>query len=195
MIKKIKNIAISILIVFVVYLLFKVFKKKEPEIIKIPVLVEVEVPGKVGSFPPIEFPTPKKEHPINKELMLKYQEAKDSLEKLILYKEAIKERSYKEKFKDGTQTIEVSTKVQGKLLNQSVEYEIYPDTITKNIQVPIELPKKKTKVFAGGELIILSPNRNPALKANLMIQNKKDNIWSIGYDTQKNIYIGYNIKL
>lgn len=62
------------------------------------------------------------ENPVNTELLTKYKQAKDSITKLNLYKEAVTERTYKETFKDENQAITVTSKVIGTLQSQLVQY-------------------------------------------------------------------------
>lgn len=185
-----KNILIGILVLAITGLTYFLLQKPEDNIIKVPVKIEVPIPGKVSTFPPIEIPKPKKEkpRPINN---IPNQD-KDSI-----LQDALTERDYEEIFKDSIQSITVKSKVQGKLLKQEVGYNIYPDTIIveKIIKVPI---KKTNKVLIGGSggLNIDPLNTKPSFGPTVGLQNKKDNIITINYDPfQKRINATYLFKL
>lgn len=118
-----------------------------------------------------------KENPINQELLNKYNQAKDSLEKQKLYKEAITERTYKETFEDSVQTIEVESKVIGELESQTISYTIKPN-------------KEKIQLYGGIETNIPTQiNRPFNIGLNLQLKNK-NKIYKIGYDTGGNITVG-----
>ena len=92
----------------------------------------------------------------------------------------------------------MSSNVRGTLLKQSLEYEIYPYTIKVDTIIKTEVKIEGTrKVLVGGQigLPILNKESTPVLQGNIMFQNKKDNIFSIGVDTRGFVFAGYNIKL
>lgn len=102
--------------------------------------LQVEIPGKHNKYtrvdpqPIIKYDTIFKdslvekvvrvENPVNKELLAKYNSAKDSLSKLQLYKSAITERTYFETYLDNNQTIQVKSEVIGTLKRQQLTYDI-----------------------------------------------------------------------
>ena len=189
-----KNILIVIASIIIIILVIFLFKKQDPEVIKVPVKITIPIPVKIGYSDTIFKPSPIKENPINKDLVKKFKEAED---KLSLYEEAIKEREYNLSFDDSVQTINVYTKVQGKLLSQASNYITKPYTV--DIDTVLNVPvKNKIKVFAGVSVSVpfLEDSYNkPTFQANLLIKNKKDNIILIGFDSKKYIHAGYNIKL
>lgn len=193
MINKIKNIGIIILIILVIFLGFKIFNLKK-EIIKVPVLIEIPVAGKLGIFKSIKFPIPKKEK-LRTKLEKNFQKS-DTIIKDSLYRNAITERFYEEIFEDSIQKTTVRSKVQGKLLEQELDYFIKPDTIQIDTVIDYKLPSlNRLKILTG-----LQINANQQLKVgiqpNLFIQDKKNNLYHIGYDiVNKNYSIGIAIKL
>lgn len=115
---------------------------------------EVTVPAKQGSFPspnvlvPIDtrevskivlkdttiyVPT------VNQELVDKYLQTKEELEKVKLYADAVKINHYETKFDNKDLALTIKTKTEGKLL------EIQPDWIIKEqkLTVPVEVPVVK----------------------------------------------------
>jgi len=200
--KNIKEIIIAIAVLFIAYLIYDKFTA-EPEIVEVPVTIEVPVPGKAGEIirdtvlVPTAVYVP---NPVNDTLLKKYQEAKDSITQLELYKDAITTRVYNEKFEDDVLTINVETKVQGRMLDQDISnYYVKPSTVVLDTTLSLEVPKK-INILAGAELgLPLTPTGiNPDgvnAKFNFGLQNKKGNILSVGIDTQGNGYIGYTMKL
>ena len=195
-----KNILL-ILLVFVVG--FFVYDKFTEELTAgyITTTIEVPVPAKEGEIKidSISYPVYiEVENPLNKKLVEEFTKTKDSLQKLKLYVDAITTRTYKETFKDSTQTIEVTSTVQGKLLEQKLVYHINPYTLPVEVTIPIET-KNKFKVFAGAEVGLPLDgtliNLSPVVKGTLLFKNSKDNILSIGVDTRTTIWAGYFIKL
>lgn len=191
------KVGLVVLVIIIIVLGVLLFKKKEPDVIRVPVVIEVPVPGKEGKSDTIYLPSPVKQNPINKELLKQFEE---SQEKLKLYEEAITERVYEEIFEDSTQTITVTSKTQGKLLEQHLEYKIKPTTVKVDtiIDIPVE-NIKRLKVYAGAQIGLPigaeAGIATPALQGNIMIQNKKDNILSLGLDTKGYVWIGYTIKI
>lgn len=72
------------------------------------------------------------ENPVNKELLDKYQEAKDSIAKLKLYAVAIEEKEQIRTFEQDGVKIEVKSKTRGDLISQSVKYQLPPQEIKKD---------------------------------------------------------------
>lgn len=66
----------------------------------------------------------KVENPVNQELLKKYQEAQDSLQRIKLFKDAITERRYEEEFNQDGVTVTVNSDVIGTLKRQEVSFLI-----------------------------------------------------------------------
>lgn len=105
--------------------------------------------------------------------------------KLNMYINATKIRSYTTKFNKSDADVSIYTETKGELL------KIIP-TVT------IKQPKVKEVVFAmygGIEVYNNLQLSNPGVKVDLGIQNKKGDIFTGGYDTNQNIYIGFKKQL
>jgi hypothetical protein len=123
-----------------------------------------------------------KNNEINKELALSnynlqiaYQNAKDSIEKENLYKTSIELKSFEQPFENDNFKANVSGIVQGEIKNLQLEYELK--------KIPLE--KTKLRMFLGSGISL------KAIDFNIGFQNAKGNILEIGYDTEKNIRVGY----
>lgn len=129
-------------------------------------------------------------NPVNQELLTKYNQAKDSLSKLQVYKDAITEREYIEYLSDSVQTVTVRSKVIGTLTEQIISYRTNPITITKKSL------KSNTEVFIGAFTGLPTDpiNNRFTLGANLNIKANK-NLYSLGYDTDRRLTLGVSFKL
>lgn len=199
---KISVIGNALLILLVLFL-YRGSETPEPQIIikeKI-----ITIPGKDGKLDTIYLPKPiAVVNPVNTELLVKYNSLKDTVAKLELFKDVIKEREYNEVYEDKVQKITVYTKVQGKLLKQAPKYEIKPyDIIIKDTTI-INYNKPPTnKLLVGLETglpLTLFTKKDvidikPVVKGSIYFQNKKSNIITAGFDTNKTIWAGYLIKL
>lgn len=193
----------NILLIIVILFLFRSSETPEPEIIIKDRIVEV--PGKDGKLDTIYLPKPINiKNPINTELLSKYNSLKDTVAKLELFKTVIEERDYNEVYEDNIQKITIYTKVQGKLLKQAPKYEIKPSTIVIKDTTTINYNKPPANklligletglpldIFAKKEIGII----NPVVKGSIYFQNKKSNIITAGFDSNKTIWAGYIIKL
>lgn len=123
-----------------------------------------------------------KNNEINKELaeenynlQIAYINAKDSLEKEKLYKNAISLKSFNQPFENDNFKATASGIVQGELKSLQLDYELK------------KMPIKEVRFRLMGGV-----NINPeAVGLNLGFQNRKGNILSIGYDSQKRINLEY----
>lgn len=191
------SIGINIILAIIIYFLYSGSGTEEQMIIR---EIEVEVPVQSGEIGLSKYPTPvKSERKVDEELLSKYNALKNQYEKDKLCKElmAVEKSEYRETFKDSTQEVEVYTKVsQGRILEQAIKYEVSPYTLKVRDTFTI---KKKNKLLGGIEIGVplIQPEIGQPLfvaKSTLYLQNKKDNILSLGIDTQKTIWAGYIIK-
>lgn len=111
----------------------------------------------------------------NYNLQIAYINAKDSLEKEKLYKTAIELKSFNQPFENDNFKANVKGIVQGEVKSLQFDYELK--------KLPIE--KTRFRMLLGAGI-----NFNAA-DLNLGFQNAKGNIIEVGYDTKKNIRIGY----
>lgn len=185
------KIILIISIILNLILGYFLFQPKQVDTINVPVVIEVPVPGKIGTFPPVTLPIPKTEkpRPILKDDFVK----SDSIKKDSLYNDAITERDYEIKFKDSVQEVTVKSKVQGKLLSQSLEYEIYPSKVKLDTVINIKIPYKN-KLYLHGEVGSSINTFKPIFKAGIILKTKNDNLISTSIDTEKTVWIGGSIK-
>lgn len=131
-------------------------------------------------------------NPVNQKFMKKYNEAlkeNDSLKQLHIFKEAIRERKYTEVLEDSVQVITVKSDVIGTLKSQLIHYE------TKEQVLKIDVRKKTGSFFVGGfSKVPLMENEEVTFGLKLDLVEEK-NIISAGFDNQKNVIIGYTLKL
>src|SRR5690606_24265877 len=86
------------------------------------------------------------ENPINKELVEKYKQAKDSLEQLKLYLDAITVRSYEDTVEDDNLVFNYKAKTTGTLDEFKFNYTIKE----RQIEIPTKIvDNRKTKFLIG----------------------------------------------
>ena len=119
-----------------------------------------------------------------------YEKAKDSLEKKELYLEAIKINKYKDTIVDNDEIlIKGEATTRGSLLDYSVDYKIKKKEFTYVPEVVTKLPN--LSVGVGVEVgVPLMQDDNFVVKANLSFMNNKGKEISVGYDTNKTIWVG-----
>jgi len=195
MMNKYKNISIIILLILILYLGFKLFKKEDPKIIKVPVIMEIPVSGISDSLPPVILPIPKKEK--SKPKIIREFIKSDSIVKDSLYQNSVTERIYEEIFKDTVQDITVTSTVQGKLLKQELKYNIYPRMVKIDTFVDYKL-NNKIKVYGFGKLGSNVSRMDPVYEAGLLIIPKNDkkaySISTLRVEANNYIMGGYYVK-
>jgi len=192
-----KNTIIIILVIAVAALTYFLLQKPDKEYVtvKVPVSIKATVPSQTITFEPVELPTPKKVSPRPKqveEIKNLPEKDKDSVLELLT---AV--RTYVEKYTDEKGEAVITSRVQGYLLSQEAEVEVYPYTITveDTIPVTIEVPKN-IKFFIGGG--VGSPILNdfdPFIFGTVGIQNRKDRILTLTYGSNNTAMLGYLFKL
>lgn len=199
------GLVITVLLFGVFFLLGRCSKTCRTQTLNIPVVI----PEKRDSFPtkgdlvPIEtkeitkilykdsiitVPT------VNQDLVDKYLQTKEELDKLKLYTEAIKINNYETKFDNKDLELTIKSKTEGKLL------EITPSYVIKqqNINVPVEIPKPKERVFSmnvGAQITATKDlaKFDPSVKVDLV--NKKGHILTGSYSLDGVIGVGYSVNL
>lgn len=136
----------------------------------------------------------KTENPVNKKLASELIEAlkyKDSVKVLKMYLEAIQERDGTYVYDNKDLKLEISTKTRGEILSIKPSYKI------KEREETVTIKQKETVLALYGGVGISNSLQlsNPALEAEIGIQNKSGDILSAGYDTQQNISIKYSKQL
>lgn len=155
--------------------------------------VYIEVPAKEGKLDTVYLPQPYPvTNPVNQDLLDKYESLRDSVARKELFKEAITENEYKETYEDSIVKIDVYTKVRGTLLKQASNYFVKPSRLAYKDTVTIIKPyTPKVHLYGGLEVGIPTENIiNPSIKGTLMFQDKKGNMLTAGYDTNKTIWLG-----
>lgn len=168
--------------------------------------VVITVPEKHGSFPEVVNPEPlvidrpyeiikwktetiEVQNPVNRELIIAYQLATDSLQRLKLYAEAIGEQDYHIPYEDSLIKTDSYIKAQGKVLSFNQDYTI------KEQKIPYKPKETALRLLGGIEVGNTLQLNDFSAKANIMLQNRKGNILSAGYDTNERIWIGYNFSI
>lgn len=192
------SIGINIILMIIIYFLFAGNNSSEEVVIR---EIKVEVPAQIGKMGPFLNPVPvSSEEKVDEDLLTRYNNLKSQYEKEKFCRDlmVIEESEYKETFRDSTQKIEVYTRIQkGKILEQAVEYEIDPYFLTIKDTIKSDI-FKRNKILGGIELgLPLSHKvgqRPIVAKSTIYLQNKKDNIISLGIDTEKTVWAGYIIR-
>jgi hypothetical protein len=175
-----------------------------PQIVKV---IVKEVNGKFEAKKPISVPVGQKvskgktayiENEIdpkltaeNEKLKSDFAKEKDSLKRIIAYNKSIQLNKFSSDFEDDNVIINIDGIVQGEVKEITPGYKIKE----KKVEVQVK-PKETVFRLLGG--IELGNNRQLdgfAAKGNLMLQNRKGNIISGSFDTNQNIWIGYNFSI
>jgi hypothetical protein len=179
----------------------------EPQIAK----VEVTVPEVKGNFEPKKpdhelVKLPKNDNskiviiknPINQQLVaenealkLAFAKETDSLKKQLAYEKAVALNNFSTKFEDENLELNIEGVVQGEVKEISPSYKIKE----RKIETAVKEKQVAFRMLGGvevGNTLVLD---NFAVKANLMFQNKKGNIFSASMDTNKAIWVGYSTSI
>ena len=115
-----------------------------------------------------------------------YKQATDSLQRENLYLKSIEPKFFTSHTTDENLDLTLTGYVSGTL------HKITPTYIIK--KKTIETPKKNA-FFVGGQIGQNKEFNSALFEANFMLKNKKDNIISVGYDTDKRFKLGYFHKI
>ena len=127
-----------------------------------------------------------KENPVNQELLKKYEEAKDSLQRFTMFKSAITKRRYKEVFNDKNQSITVLSEVTGTLDRQELSYDIAEQ------EIKIKNPSEGVYIGLGIQASYRTLQL-PQPEANISFLKNKQ-MYTIGIGTEQ-IRINYKRKI
>jgi hypothetical protein len=85
------------------------------------------------------------------------------------------------------------------MVDQSVEYLTEPRTVRVVVRDTLRIPTESNRKFmVGGEVgvpTLPTIEVGGVFKGNLILENKKGQIFSIGYDTEGRVWAGAAIKL
>lgn len=160
-----------------------------PEVIEVPVKIEVPVPV-VKNDTVIIRPDPvtvEVPNPVNSDLLAQYDKLKDTLAKRDAYINAITKRSYSENFEDDIQTITVDADVTGTLDTLSVSYQTKPRTIPVDTVVRVETtaPKRSLSSYMETAVLQLGQQVGPSFNRfefGIDYRDRKGNIIGISAD-------------
>jgi len=121
----------------------------------------------------------------NEQLKLEYSKMSDSL-KAKTYEKAIELNTFSSRFEDKFMVLNINGTVRGEV------QEITPSYTRKEFEIEVKQKESVFRLLAGAEIgsSIITPKLN--FKANVMFQNRKGDIISTSYDTNKNVWVGYN---
>jgi len=115
-----------------------------------------------------------------------YKQASDSLQRENLYLKSIEPKFFTSHTTDENLDLTLTGYVSGTLHKITPTYTIKKKTI--------EIPKKNA-FFVGGQIGHNKEFNSALFEANFLLKNKKDNIISIGYDTDNRFKLGYFHKI
>ena len=169
------------------------FEAKKP--INTPILIKANSPQLKKStgkdILQVENPINPKLIAENEKLKSDFAKEKDSLKRIIAYNKSVQLNKFSSDFEDNNIIINIDGIVQGEVKEITPGYKIKE----KKIEVPVK-PKETVFRLLGGLEIGNNINlSNPLFKANLGMQNRKGNIITASYDSNKNIYIGYQFSI
>jgi len=202
-IKKLIYPIIIILLLFVIFIQRSCYNRDLPSVEN----QGVTVPAQHGSFNGVK---PTKVHdtivkdsivfkdkiipvtnPLDKQLVIDYLKAKDSIAKLNLFMNAVKINKYKQNFDNNDINLTVEAETTGTLNYIKPTYTIKE----KTIDVPVKVKQTVFALYTGVEVYNNATLTNSGIKIDLGIQNKKGDIYTAGYDTNNNVFIGYKLRL
>lgn len=162
---------------------------KNPKAVNEVDTVYIDTSDKTKGFTIVEVES--KPNEALKQAFLKARKENDSLKQVLLFLDAIKERTYIEKLEDSLQVVTVQSEVIGTLKSQLISYKTKPQTLT------VKTERTKPVVYLGGFArtpIESFEFADPSFGINILIANKK-NAFNIGVDNRKEVQLGYARKL
>lgn len=188
----ITNILLGVLILMMAWGNFSGDEIKEP----VPITITLpEMKGNVGrtledvKITPVYLPSKNEHVNVDSEWKRKYELAKDSLEKTNLYLEAIKINEY-DKILVDNDSLKITgyARTRGSLLDYSVDYDFKP-SYTYIPKVVLRRPSLSIGVGVQFGVPTL-PSSNFIAKGDIYFENNKGNGFSVGYDTERHIWVG-----
>lgn len=171
--------------------------KPRVKYVEVPKEVEVEIPvaGPIQTdtvYLPKPYPVTKREVVVDEDLLRRFEKLKGENAILKAYKEAITQRDYSVVFEDSLTDVVVTSKVQGELLEQSLEYTLKPRKVSTVIPPEVTEPKS---FFAGGLGVGLpvigkvKQEGTPVISGSIMFVNKKQNPIVGSLDTEGRLWL------
>lgn len=185
------NRIIYVLVVVLIAVQFKTgFSSSDTNVLKTDTIIKYKtIQGKTNIFTkdsliPVYIDNSKKYEQIIKELKSKYKKV-DSLTILTELKEAKTSKKYNETFKDSVLTAEFTAYTTGVLDSLKFKYKTKKQVIQYNQVTKYIYPRYR--VLAGGGVTYNNSIDNSYITADLGIQTKKGNIYSLGIGLNKSI--------
>lgn len=168
--------------------------------------ITITIPEKKGSFASIK-PTNVKvikhklekgdpvitENPLNKKLLEENKNLKDKFKsvsdsiKLSMFEEANQINQFSSKFEDDNISLNINGIARGEVKEITPSYTIKQ----QKTDVLIENKLPGLRVLGGVEVGNTKTLDDLSFKGSVLFQNRKGNIISAGYDTDKKIWVGY----
>jgi hypothetical protein len=158
------------------------FKSVKPTIVKLPPIHDTII-AKGDTIIVTE--------PLDKTLAKNYLQAKDSIGRLNLYLSSIQRRKYSQTFTDNNISITVDAEATGTINSIKPSYVIKE----RKVEAPVVIKQTAYALYTGVEIHNNNGLGVLGVKADLGVQNRRGDIYTIGYDTNNNIYLGYKIRL
>lgn len=132
---------------------------------------------------------------IIKELEYKYNQKADSVIILRELTKAKKIHKYTEVFEDSIIKATINAKTEGTLKSIDFKYIKKPQKITYYEKTTTKKVVPKLSLLLGGKINTSSDFINSSLEINFGAQLRNGNIIELGYNTEKQISIGYKINI
>ena len=158
--------------------------------IQVPVAIPSSRPQEKGNTVFVENVIDAKLLAENINLQVDFAKANDSIRKL-LYAKTSQLSKFSTTFENDKLILNIDGIVQGEVK------EITPSYIWKKqaVEVPIKTKETVLRLLGGLEIGNNINLSNPIFKANLGVQNRKGNVITGSYDSNKNIYVGYQFSI
>jgi hypothetical protein len=128
----------------------------------------------------------------NDSLKLAFIKETDSLKKQLVYEKAIELNKFSTKFEDDNIELNIDGIVQGEVKEVTPNYRIKQ----REIKAEVKCRETALRVLIGAKAGIPTSNTlSLPVQANLMFQNRKGNIISVGYDNSSVIWVGYHFSI
>jgi hypothetical protein len=123
----------------------------------------------------------------NDSLSKAFSEIENDSAKTAKYNQANAIREYKHTFEDTAVKINIGGLVRGEIQSMSCDWKVKERTVPAQI--------KTWRILGGVELGSTQALDRFGAKANFRYQSAKDNLYSIGFDNTKMIWVGYDMPI
>lgn len=184
--KRISFYSWAVILVLIVALTWKGCGKKTEYIVTTIPAVKGSFPAQEPAYIPQEKPVivkwkdrsfelPNEINDSINNLYLQLAEAKDSIAQYKMWLDAIQIRNYKNHFEDEYLSLDTYVEAQGYVRNVRTEYEI------KERQVVQEIERSRLRILIGGQIGFNQDFDSFVYKADLSLQNSKNNTIDASY--------------